>query len=122
MKIREIIERVDRQKPNAFSAEDKVRWISELDGRLGLEVCMMDIAQVQQLRYGMDCLEHEPLLQFPHDAMYDHWMFAMIDYANGEYDKYQNAMECYNAHYDSFKHWFLNTYDPVRGYGKENAV
>lgn len=118
--IKQIIERADRQKPNDFPMEVKLGWISELDGRLGLSVCMMDIAQVQELDYKYpDCLDHEPLVPFPHDSIYDHWLFAMIDYANGEYDKYQNSMEQYNAHYDSFKHWFLNTYDPVQGYREE---
>ena len=104
MTIRQIIDRVDRIKPNAFGVLDKLRWISELDGHLALDVCMMD---------------HQPLAQFPHDGMYEHWLAAKIDYANGEYDKYQNAMATYNTYFENFQCWFLNTYDPVQGYKKE---
>ena len=119
MTIRQIIERVDRMKPNGFDTLDKLRWISELDGHLALEVCMMDIQQVQEFAYTEECLDHEPLAQFPHDGMYEHWLGAKIDYANGEYDKYQNGMEHYNACFEVFRCWFLNTYDPVQGYEKE---
>lgn len=118
--IKHIIERVDRQKPNDFSTEEKLEWISELDGRLALEVCLMDIAQVQEFDYLYpECLDHEPLVPFPHDSIYDHWLGAMIDYKNGEYDKYQNAMEQFNAHYDSFAVWFITTYRPAKGYKGE---
>lgn len=119
MTIRQIIERVDRMKSNAFGILDKLRWIAELDGHLALEVCMMDIQQVQEFEYTVECLDHQPLAQFPHDGMYEHWLAAKIDYANGEYDKYQNCMESYNACFEEFRCWFLNTYDPVQGYKKE---
>lgn len=119
--MRQIIERVDRKKPNDFSLETKLGWIAELDGRLGMEVCLMDVEQVQAFDYQYpDCLDHQPLVNFPHDAIYDHWLEAMIDYQNGDYDKYQNAMELVNDLHDSFSVWFISTYRPGRGYKEES--
>lgn len=35
---------------------------------------------------------------------------------NGEYNKYQNSMEQFNAHYGNFVRWFASTYEPAQGY------
>ena len=59
------------------------------------------------------------LLDPPHDAIYRHWMEAMIDYENGEYSKYQNTMQMFNAQWASFVAWFAETYRPADGYRKE---
>lgn len=115
--IQEIIARVDERKPNAFSTERKVEWIAELDGRIALDVMLMDIAEAQQFRYlAPAALNYTPLAHFPHDSLYDAWLEAMIDYSNGEYNKYQNSMELYNARYSDFVRWFVRTYEPSQGY------
>jgi len=115
--IRQLIERVDRQKPNDFSMEDKLGWIAQLDGRIAVEVCLMDVDQAQEFEYKYpECLDHLPLVNFPHDGIYDHWLGAMIDYQNGDYEKYQNAMELVNEEFDNFAVWFISTYRPAKGY------
>ena len=43
MTIDEAIERCDRMKPNAYSRADKIRWLSELDGRV-----LRDIVQTHE--------------------------------------------------------------------------
>lgn len=120
--IQKIIEQVDENKPNAFSKQTKVEWLAELDGRLATDVFLMDILETQLLHYQFpDDLESETLVKFPHDGMYAHWLEAKIDYANGEYDKYQNSMEMFNAAHGSFVRWFASTYEPSQGYGKGGA-
>lgn len=118
--ISKVIERVDAIRPNAFSSETKTAWLAELDGQLALNVMLMDISQVQVLRYAWpEDAETKLLVSFPHDGIYDHWLIAMIDYHNGEYDKYQNSMEMYNKCYSQFANWFIRTYDPAQGHAKE---
>lgn len=120
--IKQIIQRLDRQKINCFSEEDKLGWIGELDGRIALEVCLMDVVQVQEFNYAYpQCLDHEPLIPFPYDGLYDLYLAAMIDFKHGEYDKYQNTMAQFEEQLDAFTVWFLNTYKPSQGYGEENG-
>lgn len=118
--IREIIAQVDDVKPNAFKMETKLAWIGELDGRIAADVMLMGIEEIRQLEYihpsGLDAV---PLVSFPHQEIYAHYLCAQIDYANGEYSKYQNSMEMFNAHYDNFVHWFVTTYRPGQGYTEE---
>lgn len=114
--IKEIIERVDENKPNAFSEKQKTRWIAMLDGKIAMSVFMLDIAEVKRLAYSHpDDLETETLVSFPHDDVYDLWLEAKIDFENGEYNKYQNTMEMFNTHYGAFVRWFADTYEPAQG-------
>jgi len=116
-KIKEIIEQVDQNIPNAFKQERKLAWIAELDGRIAADVFLMGIEDVQQLHYKYpEDLESEPLVGFPHDSLYPLWLEAQIDFANREADKYQNSMAMYNAAYNRFVRWVAQTYDPAQGY------
>lgn len=42
MKITDVIAYVDRIKPNAFTDDDKARWISEVEGLVATEVFLLD--------------------------------------------------------------------------------
>lgn len=55
----------------------------------------------------------ELLVNPPHDKLYRSYLTAMIDYANGEYDKYQNTMQMFNEHYNEFVRWFMINYRPA---------
>lgn len=123
MKIIEIIERVDETRPNAFSEKVKLQWLSELEGKIAADVMMMGIQEIRTLEYKHpDSLETEPLVSYPHQDMYAYWLEAKIDYANGEYSKYQNSMEMFNQHYVNFVRWFASTYNPANGYPEKAWV
>lgn len=118
--IQEIIDRVDEMKPNAFTEQRKLQWIEELDGKIALDVMLMSVEDAGQFRYSYpEDMDSEPLVRFPHDSIYELWLAAQIDFANGEYNKYQNTMEQYNAHYGAFVRWFAATYEPAQGYYEE---
>lgn len=121
MTIGEIIKAADRTKPNDFPLSQKVRWIAELDGQIALNIMMMSIEDVKQFRYTEDDEDVEPLVEFPHDNIYEQYMAAKIDYANGEYSKYQNSSAMFNALYQDFLRWFANTYDPVQDEDEEES-
>ena len=119
-KISDIIQLVDDMKPNAYTERTKLGWIAELDGKVAANVMLMSIADIRQMNYSYpEALNFETLVEFPHDGMYQHWLEAKIDYANGEYNKYQNSMEQFNAHYGDFVRWFTRSYEPAQGYVKE---
>ena len=117
----DIIRLVDSCHPNGLEDPMKLWWLVSLDGQLAVDLMRMDIGTVRAM---MDCgypegLEHEPLIGFPHEELYLHYLHAKIFYAEGEYSDYQNAMESYNAAYLNFAEWFLNNHDPVQGYPRE---
>lgn len=114
----EIIRLVDGYRPNAFEDHLKLWWLVSLDGKIAVDLMRINIEEVRAI---MDCgypegLEHSPLVGFPYEELYLHYLDAKICYSNGEYNDYQNAMESYNAAYAEFAKWFLNNHDPVQGY------
>ena len=107
MTISELLAYVDDVKPNAFTEGQKLLWLNELEARIQRHVFLSGECIQYRLPEDENC---EPLLVPPHDAVYRHWLEAMIDYANGEYSKYQNTMQMFNAQWASFVAWFAETY------------
>lgn len=118
MTARQIIDRVNEIKPNAFSDTVKLAWLNELEGRIAAEVLLMPPAEIRGVTLNLTSV---PLVEPPYDDMYQHYLAARIDEANGEYDKAQNTMARFNACFSEFVCWFCQTWDPAQGYIAEEA-
>jgi len=117
VKVSDVIEWVDEVKPNAFSDAVKVQWLSALDGRIAADVLLFAPEEVERLPYVYPGdMDRELLVAPPHDDIYSLWLQARVDEANGEYDRYQNSSQIFNAHYSKFVRWFADTYRPAQGY------
>lgn len=60
-----------------------------------------------------DGMDTELFITTSHDKLYRSYLCAMIDYANGEYDKYNNAMQMHNKQMNEFTAWYARTYAPA---------
>ena len=60
-----------------------------------------------------DGTETELIISTFHNKLYRSYLIAMIDYANGEYDKYNNTMQMFNRELSEFTEWYARTYDPA---------
>lgn len=114
--IKKIIQRVDRKVVNGYGEETKLEWIASLDGKIAINVMLMDMCELSRFNYSFpDDLQTQPLVQFPFDDLYDKWIEAQICLQDEEWERYANAMEVYNAYYEEFVNWFLSTYKPGQG-------
>ena len=57
----------------------------------------------------------ELLVSAPYHKIYYTYVMAMIDFANGEYNKYQNSMALFNSFFDCFTRWYAQNYRPADG-------
>ena len=103
MTILKVLQKVDRLKPNVIDDSYKAEWVAELNGRIATEVLRLETPV--ELTYPDD-LEEELLVPFPYSVVYELYLSAMIDYAHGEIDNYNNsvlmfqrAFDVYTAHY-----------------------
>lgn len=119
MTIREVITMADGIKPNAFKPATKLTWLNKLEGTLAAEVFLMAPEEIRQLQYSRGDMGAELLVDPPYDDLYVLWLEAQIDRANGEYSKYQNTMQSYNARRGEFACWFCQNWDPAQGYRRE---
>ena len=116
MKIREVIENVDRVKPNAFDFADKVRWLNEVEGMVQTDILLL--APQEFITYGSGDGERELLVAPPHDKLYEAYLTARIDFANGEYKKYNNTVAMFNQALTEFTRWFADNFRPADTHGR----
>ena len=114
MTIIEAITRTDEVKPNRYDQPQKIKWLSTLDGIIKKEV--IDIHEGgEDVIFDGYTDETDPatvlLVPSPYDDIYIRYLEMQIDYANGEYAKYNNSMEVYNEVYTAFKrHKFMQKF------------
>ena len=115
MKIIEAIDQIDSLKHNTYSRRDKILWLSRLDS-------MVKRLIIDTHEGGEDVVfegytdttdpETELLVPAPFDEIYLRWLEAQIDYANGEYGKYNNSILMYQASYDGYANYYNRNHMP----------
>ena len=121
MTIAEVISKVDALKPNTYTTEDKVGWLSNLDARVKTQIIDTHRHREPIFFYGYDPsldMDTELIVHAPYDDMYLRWLEAMIDYHNSEDDRYNNAITLFNTAYEGFKKHYTRTHMPISTGGK----
>lgn len=115
MTIMDVISRIDEIKPNSYSQEEKVKWLSTLDGIIKRDIIDTHVGGDGLEWKGYTAEENlfTPLLvEPPYDDIYLRWLEAQIDYANGEFDRYNNVLRAYNDMYTAFSSYYSRTHMP----------
>ena len=117
MKISDAIYLVDKLKPNQYSTDLKIGWLSKLDGQIFEEVfkthegCPMEAFN----GYDGEDVERELLVPYPFaEDIYNYFLQAQIDRENGEITKYNQSVTLYNNAYHTFQAWYNRTHRSVR--------
>lgn len=116
MKIIEAITRLNALKFNTYTQSDKLEWLSRLDSMVKKHIIDTHEGAENVVFTGYDDstdLQTELLVPPPHDEMYLRWMEAQIDYHNGEYDKYNNAIIMFNTAYEAYQSFYTRNHLPV---------
>ena len=116
MTIIEAINRIDSLKPNTYTKEEKIRWLSTIEGMIKRNVIDHHEGAENVVFDGYN--EDTPvdtvlIVQEPYDELYVLWLEAMIDYTNGEFTKYNNVIIRYNDMYQMFFNDFNRTHMPI---------
>ena len=116
MKIREAVERIDSHKHNIYTQNDKIAWLSRLDSMV--KTLIIDAHEggeaVEFTGYDDSTdLNTEMLVPAPFDEMYLRWLEAQIDYSNGEYGKYNNAISMYQNLWDNYVNYYRRNHMPL---------
>ena len=118
MKLGDAISRLDELKPNGFSRGQKIFWLSALDSTVKEEIIDRHEGgeNVSFVPYDENCGEDtELLIPPPYDEVYLRYMEAQIDYANGEYDRFNNSNAMYAAAYTAFSRAYNRSHMPIGG-------
>ena len=114
MTINEAINALDAGKNNTFSRQDKLGWLSRVDGMIYQELHKThDGSQTRFSGYTDQTDPNLPLLvPAPWDEIYLHYMQAQMDYLSGDMTRYANAAALYNAGFAAYRNYFNRTHCP----------
>ena len=115
MKIAEAIARLNSLKHNVFPFEEKVGWLSRLDHMIKKHIIDTHEGGLAAAFTGYNAdtdLNTEMLIPEPFDEAYLRYMEAQIDYANGEYGKYNNSIEMFNTSWKAYQNYYNRTHMP----------
>lgn len=116
MTIMGAINHLDAVKPNGYSQTEKIKWLSTLDGLVKAEIIDTHEGAEKVTFRGYNettALDTPLLIPHPYDEVYIRWLEAQIDYANGEYGKYNNSITMYNTALSAYEKYYNRTHKPI---------
>ena len=106
MKAMEIIDRLDGLEPNQYSPEQKLRWLSILDGKIYEEVLRPRETEPKGFTEYVNGNE-ELLVPFPYgDDVYLNYLQAMVALENAETQRYNKRLQFFNNAYAEYQNWY----------------
>nr|DAW52984.1 MAG TPA: hypothetical protein [Caudoviricetes sp.] len=115
MTIQEAITYANAVKPNAFDNDTLTRWLNEVEGMVQTQVLLLRTEAIITYTYEKDA-NTTMLVRPPHDKLYPAYLEARIDFANGEYERYQNTYQLFNSFFKEFARWYATNYNPAEAY------
>lgn len=117
MTIKECIDLVDDVKPNQYSIENKVAWLSYLDGMIINDVIKTHEGYKNEydefIGYSADRLGAKLIVESPYDTLYVAYLKMKIDEENGETARYNNSATMFNSYYSVYKKHYNKMYMPL---------
>ena len=117
MTIMEAIARVDESRHNTCSREEKIRWLSQLDGKIRREILMTHQGDPGEAfpGYGPDTPGDTVLLVgAPFEDLYLYWLEAQVCYSQGEFADHNAAAALYNRERSEFEKDYKKNHMPVQ--------
>lgn len=138
----EAIKRVNDLKPNTYTDQMKIAWLSELDGKIFQEVILThEVRKHHHHHHWPDPLDREDdsmeekehhhhhhhcefkpykdltdelIVPFPHAGdVYTFYLMSQIDLHNAETAKYNQSIVLFNAAYQTYSDWYNRTHKPI---------
>lgn len=119
MTIGQAIEAAARLRPDGYDDADKIRWLSELDGRIMTELLSGRIEFAGEGFDGYDentDLGTELLVSHPaHEGIYVKWLMCMADFHNNETARYNSSAAIFNSAWQELAGYVSRELAPVQG-------
>ncbi len=114
MFLAELIAMIDEIKPNQYTKEQKVRWLSEIEGIVVDDVLNnYEGNDIEFTSYEYDSdMEKELLVPERFSDIYINYINAKIDFQNMETEQYNNDVAMFEASMEQFKKYYIRTHMP----------
>lgn len=120
MTVNDAISYVDEIRPNHYPDGMKVKWLSTVEG-----IIYNEILKTHKLNEGEEVIEFEGytedtnmdtelLVKEPYVDVYTNYLLSMIDYSNGEVNRYVNSAAMFNQNFKDFANYWNRTHVPIK--------
>lgn len=109
MTINEAITAADGLRNNSIPEAIKIRWLSELDGRIYTEIIkpyQKDETSTVPKYDESTPADTELIVPHPYDGLYLAYLEMEIARQNAELPRYNNAAIVFNEKFSAFKRWY----------------
>lgn len=117
MTIQAAIDRIDEMKPNMFSDQQKVAWLSEVDGYVWREIIKTHEgipAGIDFVGYDLDTeMDTVLLVPEPYHGIYEHYLAAQMADKNRETGEYAKEMAAFNSAWQTYADYYNRMHAPV---------
>ena len=118
MTLSDAIARTDALRPNSFTRRQKLDWLSALDGAVTAELINTHEGG-EWVKFEAYTEESAPDTRLlgppPYEEVYLRYLEAQMDYANGEFDRFNNSNAMYAAAWTAFANYYNRTHMPRGG-------
>lgn len=105
MTIRELLEKINKEKPNSFTEADLIAFVNEVEAEVAEQ---FGEDEVPAYSYEHDDeLDKELLAPAPYDRLYVSYVKMQIDYAQEEYDSFANNQAQHVHDFQDFTDWVV---------------
>lgn len=114
MTVLEAIAQTDARRHNSCTREEKLRWLSQLDGKIALLIHAAHQGEDTVFPgYGPDTpVDTVLLVGSPFDEIYLYWLEAQLCYEIGEIGDYNSAIARYNRLYEAYAASYKRSHMP----------
>lgn len=123
MTLAEVLERIDRERPGESTEEEKLRWISQVDGQWYREMVLTHegAEETTFAPYTTDGDKSVALLIAPpYDEVYIHFLYMQTDQRLGEIERYNNDAALYNQGMLEARQAYNREHMPLQGSSLRN--
>lgn len=117
MTIQEALDQIDDLKVNTYSTTQKIRWLSDLDGKMWNEIILAHegVPAGAVFRGYDDDTPTDTVLLAPgaYAEIYRHWLAAQIDDSNRDTQEYSKSMIRYNQAWHDLEAYWTRTHMPI---------
>ena len=117
MTIQEALDQIDELKVNTYSTHQKIRWLSDLDGKVWNEIVLAHegVPAGTVFRGYDDATPTDTVLIAPgaYAEIYRHWLAAQIDDNNRDTQEYSKSMIRYNQAWHDLAAYWTRTHMPI---------
>lgn len=106
MTIRELLNKISKEKPNSFTEADLISFVNEVEAEAAEQFNMSESPAYDDNHVDLDV---QLLVPAPYDRLYISYVKAMIDLANEEMESYANNQAQHVQDFRDFTDWVVRT-------------